>query len=71
MRDDPTNPERLIEHLNGVADLVEELRTGIPSSRLDSPVYAQTDRAPVPQGRRHQTDAERPQTGHVRPSMAR
>jgi len=43
--------------LQSVADLVEELNTGKPSSRLDSPVYT---RAPVPArfGQRHQTDLE-------------
>jgi NagD protein len=57
--------------LNGVADLVEELKTGKPSSRLDSPVYAHANGLAAAQGRRHQTDAERPQTPHPRAAMAR
>jgi NagD protein len=57
--------------LNGVADLVDELRTGKPSSRLDSPVYTRAREMACPQGRRHQTDAERPQTPHPRAAMAR
>ncbi len=46
--------------LNSVADLVEELKTGAPSSRLDSPAYDQKGNAVPRVGLRHQTDAEQP-----------
>jgi NagD protein len=44
--------------LKSVADLVEEVKSGKPSSRLDSPAY-QASLAPRHRlGNRHQTDAE-------------
>jgi len=46
-------PTRVLE---SVADLVEELRTGKPSDRLNSPAYAQTGPDKQTAGRRHQTD---------------
>jgi len=55
--------------LGSVADLVEELKTGTPSSRLDSPVYSQVTRSTTRSRIRHQTDV-----GHMekpRPSRAR
>lgn len=57
--------------LNGVGDLVEEIKTGKPSSRLDSPVYSRANELQRSQRRRHQTDAEHPATTRRRPSMAR
>ncbi len=44
--------------LASVADLVEELKTGKPSSRLDSPVFSQPRNGSTRQGSRHQTDGE-------------
>ncbi len=46
--------------LNSVADLVEELKTGTPSSRLDSPAYSQVPERLARPGLRHQTDADQP-----------
>lgn len=46
--------------LNSVADLIEELKSGKPSSRLDSPVYSQGLSPVHRRGNRHQTDAEHP-----------
>jgi NagD protein len=54
--------------LNSVADLVEELRSGVPSSRLDSPVFAQVKAQPRRSRTRHQTDAE--QISKPRPARA-
>jgi len=68
LRDYVYQPTRV---LKGVADLVEELKTGKPSSRLDSPVYKHANDLAGPQGQRHQTDAERPPTPHPRAAMAR
>ena len=56
--------------LGSVADLVEELRTGKPSSRLDSPVYARSLSARSRFGRRHQTDAEHLSKPRPRAPMA-
>jgi NagD protein len=61
-------PTRVLE---GVADLVEELKTGKPSSRLDSPVYAQANGLIGPHGHRHRTDAERPRTPRRRAPVGR
>lgn len=44
--------------LNSVADLVEEIRTGKPSSRLDSPVFKGARVRAGRPGSRHQTDGE-------------
>jgi NagD protein len=57
--------------LNSVADLVEELKSGKPSSRLDSPVYKEARSARLRTGSRHQTDAEHPGKARPRPPMTR
>lgn len=44
--------------LNSVADLVQEMKTGKPSSRLDSPVFNGARMAGHRRGSRHQTDGE-------------
>ncbi|HVK57293.1 MAG TPA: HAD-IIA family hydrolase [Candidatus Kapabacteria bacterium] len=47
--------------LNSVADLVEEVLTGQPSNRLNSPAFAAIEEGDRRRrGRRHQTDASRP-----------
>jgi NagD protein len=46
--------------LGSVGDMVEELKSGKPSSRLDSPVYAHPTLHPSRLGSRHQTDAKLP-----------
>jgi NagD protein len=57
--------------LNSVADLIEELKSGKPSSRLDSPVYKHARYARHRFGNRHQTDAEHPAKSRPRPPMTR
>jgi NagD protein len=57
--------------LNSVADLIEELKSGKPSSRLDSPVYKHALSARQRFGNRHQTDAEHPAKSRPRPPMTR
>jgi NagD protein len=44
--------------LSSIADLIEEIQSGKPSSRLDSPVYSHALSRNNRIGRRHQTDAE-------------
>src|SRR5581483_10818144 len=44
--------------LSSVADLIEELKSGKPSSRLDSPVYTCALSRNHRLGKRHQTDGE-------------
>src|SRR6516164_5241128 len=44
--------------LNSVADLIEELKSGRPSSRLDSPVYNHSRWSGNRLGRRYQTDVK-------------
>ena len=61
-------PTRVLE---SVADLVEELKTGKPSSRLDSPVYSQGSTWTIRTGDRHRTDAEHPQVRRPQAAMAR
>lgn len=56
--------------LRSVADLIEELKCGKPSSRLDSPVYSHALSAGVPLGKRHQTDAEHINKPRPRAPMA-
>jgi NagD protein len=56
--------------LGSVADLVEELKSGKPSSRLDSPVYSHALSAGLRFGRRHQTDGEHPNKPRLRAPMA-
>lgn len=57
--------------LQSVADMVEELETGKPSSRLDSPAFAGQSTLPRTFGYRHQTDAEPFQKPRPRAPMAR
>jgi NagD protein len=57
--------------LNSVAELIEELKLGKPSSQLDSPVYKQALFAHHRFGNRHQTDAEHPAKPRPRPPMTR
>ena len=51
--------------------LTEELESGKPSNRLDSPVYRQARSARPRPGNRHQTDAEHPAKSRPRPPMTR
>ncbi|HEV2391582.1 MAG TPA: HAD-IIA family hydrolase [Verrucomicrobiae bacterium] len=55
--------------LRSVADLIEEMNSGKPSSRLDSPVFSQTASTGARFGNRHQTDSQHPHK--PRPPMAR
>jgi NagD protein len=58
--------------LRSVADLVEELRSGTPSSRLDSPVFDQANRGKCGRpGSRHQTDGAAFQKPRPRAAMTR
>lgn len=59
--------------LTSVADLVEELRTGKPSSRLDSPVFTTSAKRSVEvrPGWRHQTDGATFAKPRPRPAMTR
>ena len=57
--------------LSSVGDLTEELVSGKPSSRLDSPVFAPAPFMPGKSGHRHQTDGEHPQKPRPRAPMAR
>lgn len=57
--------------LNSVADLIEEMRSGVPSSRLDSPVYNHTRWSGNRLGRRYQTDAKYVHKPRPRPPMTR
>ncbi len=58
-------PTRILE---SVADLIEEISTGIPSDRATSPAFAK-GRSAGKRGNRHQTDEER--FGRPRPAMTR
>ena len=57
--------------LGSVADLTEELKSGTPSSRLDSPVYAQAAASERRRGTRHQTEAAHFHKPRPRAPMAR
>ena len=57
--------------LSGLGDLLEEVKSGKPSSRLDSPVFSNSHANGFRHGHRHQTDAEHPQKSKPRPSMVR
>ena len=57
--------------LGSVADLVEELNSGTPSNRLDSPVYSRKETVNGRRGNRHQTDREPHVKPRPRPPMAR
>jgi NagD protein len=56
--------------LGSVADLVEELASGKPSSRLDSPAFSPALSARLRPGIRHQTDAEHMDKPRPRAPMA-
>ncbi len=70
VRDYVYQPTRV---LGSVADLVDEIKTGKPSSRLDSPAFSPGCSPGSRFGTRHQTDAEHPQKRRLRsrPAMAR
>jgi len=57
--------------LHSVADLTEEIKTGQPSDRLDSPVFTQPigERGRI--GQQHQTDYLHVATPRLRPAMTR
>jgi NagD protein len=55
--------------LNSVADLVEELASGVPSSRLDSPALTSIHTNGKRFGKRHQTDFSIPRKKRPRPAM--
>jgi hypothetical protein len=57
--------------LSSVADLIDEIKSGKPSSRLDSPVYSNGFARNNRVGRRHQTDAEHPAKRRPRAPMTR
>ncbi len=57
--------------LQSVADLIEEVKSGKPSSRLDSPVFTHAAAKRGRSGNRHQTDAEHPAKPRPRPPMTR
>jgi 5'-nucleotidase len=57
--------------LNSVADLLEELSSGTPSNRLDSPVFKQSGSARLRTGSRFQTEAKQPVRARPRAPMTR
>jgi NagD protein len=57
--------------LGSIADLTEELKSGTPSSRLDSPVYAQAAVGKRRPGNRHQTETAHFHKPRPRAPMAR
>lgn len=57
--------------LKSVADLIDEVKSGKPSSRLDSPVFSHAVDKRSRSGKRHQTDEEHPQKPRPRPPMTR
>ena len=57
--------------LYSVADLLEELSSGTPSNRLNSPVFQQTRPARLRTGSRFQTDAKQPAKARPRAPMTR
>jgi NagD protein len=61
-------PTRVLE---SVADLVEELKTGKPSNRLNSPVFSHTPATRHRLGDRHQTDGHRTPKPRIRAPMTR
>ena len=56
---------------HSVADLVEELKSGKPSDRLDSPVFAAPTPIVIRNGKRHQTDFEHRAKPRPRAPMTR
>ena len=57
--------------LQSVADLIEEVKTGKPSDRLDSPAFADGHFAGVKSGHRHQTDILAFHKPRPRPAMTK
>jgi len=57
--------------LTSVADLVDEVRTGIASDRLNSPVFARTSSQGNKLGHRHQTDVFALHKPRPRPAMTK
>lgn len=57
--------------LRSVGDLVEEIRTGKASDRLDSPALSQKDSHFHITGQRHQTDVLKVQKPRLRPAMTK
>lgn len=57
--------------LHSVADLIEEVRTGRASDRLNSPVYANTGSQGARSGNRHQTDIFALHKPRPRPAMTK
>jgi NagD protein len=57
--------------LQSVADLTDEIRTGRPSNRLDSPVFADPEAGTSRLGHRHQTDVLAFHKPRPRPAMTK
>src|SRR2546425_439129 len=57
--------------LQSVADLTEEVRTGKPSDRLDSPAFGNKSLHPNKRGQRHQTDIFAFHKPRPRPAMTK
>jgi NagD protein len=57
--------------LGSVADLIEELKSGKPSNRLDSPMYSHASRSAARLGSRYQTDIEHVTKPRPRAPMTR
>jgi NagD protein len=57
--------------LQSVADLIQEVRTGKPSDRLNSPVFAQKGHPAGKSGQRHQTDIFAFHKPRPRPAMTK
>lgn len=57
--------------LRSIADLVDEIKTGQPSNRLDSPAFAPKPAPPPRRGHRHQTDHSAFHKPRPRPAMTK
>ena len=57
--------------LNSVADLTDEIKSGVPSDRRDSPAFAQQSFYTEKAGRRHQTDIFALHKPRPRPAMTK
>jgi NagD protein len=57
--------------LHSVAELVEEVRTGLPSSTADSPFFSHAKNGGHKQGNRHQTDILALHKPRPRPAMTK
>lgn len=57
--------------LNSVADLVQEIKTGQPSDRMDSPAFRSNSRTTPRSGHRHQTDIFAFNKPRPRPAMTK